>query len=293
MAGPTILIADDQGVFRERLAELLTKRGYRVLLAADGIQALAVCRREHPAIAILDLVMPHLDGIGVCRTLRADPVLPYIPIIFFSRRDQVADKVNALRAGGDDFVSKSVDGEELIARVEAQLRVRKLLDERRGVAARSAETGQVDLADRATAARFLEQELGRAIEHNEPLSLLMIAAETTAENDSLPERLRDATRAGDLIARFDHPGCGLIVPNIHFGGALAQAERIWRALPPGDPSGRGGVSIGVACFPNRNISTAQQLLEFAAAALDRARAEGPGHICLYHHQAYIFRPEPG
>lgn len=290
MTPPTILIADDQGVFRERVAKLLTGHGYRVLMAADGIQALAVCRREQPAIAILDLVMPHLDGVGVCRALRADAVVPYIPIIFFSRRDQVADKVNALRAGGDDFVGKDVADEELVARVEAQLRVRRMLDSRRGGVSGGNEGGGTHIASHDDAERRLDEELTRAQGGNEPLSLLLITARTDEANKNLIERLKDATRATDIVAKFDKDSCGLIVPNIHFGGALAQAERIWRALPP-DASGKGGVSIGVACYPNKKITSAKLLLEFANAALDRARAEGPAHICLYHHQAYIFRPD--
>ncbi len=291
MTPPTILIADDQGVFRERVATLLTGRGYRVLMAADGIQALAVCRREHPAVAVLDLVMPHMDGVGVCRALRADQVVPYIPIIFFSRRDQVADKVNALRAGGDDFVGKDVDDEELVARVEAQLRVRKMLDARRSRGGVSGEHSTINISSHAEAERRLTEELDRAKQHNEPLSLLLISAGDASQDESLAERVRDATRATDIVARFDGSGSALIVPNIHFGGALAQAERIWRALPPTNASGKGGLTIGVACYPNRKIDSAAQLLEFANAALDRARAEGPAHICLYHHQAYIFRPD--
>lgn len=290
MEQPTILIADDQGVFRERVAALLGGRGYRVLMAADGIQALAVCRREHPKVAILDLVMPHLDGVGVARALRTDPMVPYIPIIFYSRRDQVADKVAALRAGGDDFVGKDVDDEELVARVESQLRVRRMLDSRRTARSASDEQSVVNLTRHVDAERALAEQLDQAQKGNSPLSLLLITTDDTDARARLGELVREATRATDIIARFDDDSCGIIVPNIHFGGALAQAERIWRTLPPKSKR-RGGLTIGVACFPNRKIDSATTLLEFARAALDRARAEGPGNICLYHHQAYIFRPD--
>jgi len=288
---PAILIADDQGVFRERVAKLLVGRGYRVLMAADGIQALAVCRREQPKVAVIDLVMPHLDGVGVARALRTDPMVPYIPIIFFSRRDDVADKVSALRAGGDDFVGKDVDDEELVARVEAQLRIRRMLDARRGGGSASGGHSLVSVANRQEAERCLAEQLEHAQRNNSPLSLLLITTDDSNARVKLTDHVRDATRASDIIAKFDDKVCGIIVPNIHFGGALAQAERIWRTLPPKGKSGRGGLTIGVACFPNRKIDSAPKLLEFATAALDRARAEGPANICLYHHQAYIFRPD--
>jgi PleD family two-component response regulator len=288
-APATVLIADDQASIRDQVAEVLRGAGFRVLLAADGVQALASARRELPDIIVLDLVMPHLDGIGVCRALRADPVLPYIPILFLSRRDATADRVNALRAGGDDFVGKEVDGEELVARIETLLRVKRMLEQRR----RSGDSrpppigAAVELPDAAAMEERVRAELERASNHNQPVSLLLVRTDGMRDAGT---RLARCARGVDQLGRWRGDAWAMIMPGTHFGGAMATAERIWRALPP-EP-GFAGVTIGVSCYPATEIASAATLMEVAGAALERARAEGPGHICLFHHQAYLFRPAP-
>ncbi|HTM19983.1 MAG TPA: response regulator [Kofleriaceae bacterium] len=286
-APATVLIADDQATMRDQIAEILRAAGFRVLLAADGVQALATARREQPDVIVLDLVMPQLDGIGVCRALRSDPVLPYVPILFLSRRAATADRVNALRAGGDDFVGKDVDGEELVARIETLLRVKRMLEQRRrgsdtrppGIAA------ALELPDAAAMEERVRIELERASAHNQPLSLVLVLAPGARD---VAGRLSRCARAVDQLGRWKGDGWALLLPGSHFGGAMAAAERIWRALPP-EP-GFAGVSVGVSCYPATEVTGAAALVELAGAALERARDEGPGHICLFHHQAYLFRP---
>ena len=281
-----MLIADDQALMRDRVAGVLRGAGFRVLLAADGVQALSTARRELPDVLVLDLIMPHLDGIGVCRAVRADPVLPYIPILFLSRRDATADRVNALRAGGDDFVAKECDGEELVARVETLLRVKRMLEQRR----RSGDTRpppgrDSELPDAAAMEQRIRAELDRSGEHNQPVSLVLVLAEGARD---AAIRLGRCARGADVLGRWRQQAWAMLLPNTHFGGAMAAAERIWRGLPP--EAGFAGVTIGVACYPATEITTAAALMDYAAAALSRAREEGPGHICLFHHQAYLFRP---
>jgi len=280
-----VLIADDQASVRDHVAEVLRTAGFHVLLAADGVQALATVRRELPDVVVLDMVMPHLDGIGVCRALRADQSLPYVPILFLSRRDATADRVNALRAGGDDFVGKEVDGEELVARIETLLRVKRMLEQRR----RSGETrpplGEPELPDAAAMEARTREELERSSHHNQPVSLVLVVARGAQDPAA---RMARCARGVDVVGAWRDGAWAMLLPGTHFGGAMAAAERVWRALPPEDAFP--GVSIGVACYPATEITSATALIDYATAALDRARAEGPGHICLFHHQAYMFRP---
>jgi diguanylate cyclase (GGDEF)-like protein len=77
----------------------------------------------------------------------------------------------------------------------------------------------------------------------------------------------------------------VILPNTHFAGALTLAERVWREI-----RATAEASVGAACYPNRDVTTARDLLRFAHAALARAKAEGKGKICLYQHQGYLFQP---
>ena len=95
----------------------------------------------------------------------------------------------------------------------------------------------------------------------------------------------------DVVTRCEKLAFAVILPNTHFAGAIATADRMWRELAAtrvGDKALR--PSMGIACYPNQQVRTPEQLLEFARNALDRALAEGPANICLYQHQAYIFQP---
>lgn len=307
-AAATVLIADDEASPREKAAYLLRQHGFRVLIAADGVQALAVCRRERPDLLLLDMIMPHMDGIGVCRALRGDPLVPYIPIIFYSRRDATADKVAGLRAGGDDFVGKEISDDELIARVEAHLRVKRLVDSAgrgTGTAKISPAASGSALAPPEALEQRLADEFAGAVDNNEPLSLVLIsvgddeggglASDVRAE---LEAKITTCARASDLVARCRDIGYAILLPNTHFGGAMAIAESAWKAVPPTKPERAGddrapfpGLSIGVACYPNPAIGSGPELHDIARAALTRAQAEGPAHICLFHHQAYLFRPD--
>ncbi len=307
-AAATVLIADDEASPREKASHLLRQHGFRVLIAADGVQALAVCRRERPDLVLLDMIMPHMDGIGVCRALRRDPLVPYIPIIFYSRRDATADKVAGLRAGGDDFVGKEISDDELIARVEAHLRVKRLLDSASrpsGAAMGSPATSAGGLAPNEALEQRLADEFAGAVENNEPLSLVLISTGddegrglASDVREELEAKIAACARASDLVARCRDVGYAFLLPNTHFGGAMAIAESAWKAVPPSQSEkgvpGRAafpGLSIGVACYPNPAIASGPELRDIAHAALTRAQAEGPAHICLFHHQAYLFRPD--
>lgn len=120
MAGELILLVDDEPHIIE-LAELyLSKEGYRIESAGDGAMALAAIQQHNPALVVLDLMLPELDGYEVCRRLRAEdnPVL----IIMLTARDDDVDKIVGLEMGADDYMTKPFNPKELVARVKALLR---------------------------------------------------------------------------------------------------------------------------------------------------------------------------
>jgi two-component system response regulator MprA len=117
---PEILIVDDDAPIRRMLERTLAADGYGVTAAADGGAALAAVERSLPDLVILDVAMPGIDGLGVARRLRGKR-LP-LPILFLTARDGVADRVDGLDAGGDDYLVKPFAVEELLARVRALLR---------------------------------------------------------------------------------------------------------------------------------------------------------------------------
>ena len=122
-----VLVADDDLISRKRLESLLRKRGYEVTSATDGLEALAVLEAiDSPSIAILDWMMPGLDGIEICRRIRQTPELSGIYVLLLTGRASRADLVAGLDAGADDYMIKPIDTEELRARVQVGTRAAKL-----------------------------------------------------------------------------------------------------------------------------------------------------------------------
>ena len=115
-----ILLADDDRAIREALTRALTLEGYDVVQAPDGAQALAAIERHKPDVAILDVMMPNVDGLTVCRVLRAER--NRVPVLMLTARTETSDRVAGLDAGADDYLAKPFELDELLARLRALLR---------------------------------------------------------------------------------------------------------------------------------------------------------------------------
>jgi two-component system, OmpR family, response regulator MprA len=113
----TVLVVDDDAAILRMLERTLTAEGYAVETAADGGAALAAVEREVPDLVVLDVSMPGLDGLDVCRRLRSKGLA--LPILLLTARDAVTDRVTGLDAGADDYLVKPFAAEELLARVRA------------------------------------------------------------------------------------------------------------------------------------------------------------------------------
>jgi DNA-binding response OmpR family regulator len=124
--GQKVLVVEDEPALLETLAYNLTRQGYEVSTAADGLQALDAARRERPDVIVLDVMLPGLDGFEVCRILRQEMTAP---ILMLTARDDEVDKVVGLEVGADDYVTKPFSMRELMARVKALLRRVRLMRE--------------------------------------------------------------------------------------------------------------------------------------------------------------------
>lgn len=120
--GNKILVVDDEAVLLETLAYNLEQAGYQVVTAADGASALEAVHREKPDLIILDLMLPVIDGLEVCRQLRRDNSASGILILMLTAKSEEIDKVVGLEVGADDYVTKPFSRHELLARVKALLR---------------------------------------------------------------------------------------------------------------------------------------------------------------------------
>ncbi len=117
-----ILVVDDEAVLVETIAYNLEQAGYQVITAADGGSALEAARRETPDLVILDIMLPEMDGLEVCRQLRREHTTATIPIMMLTAKGDEIDKVVGLEVGADDYVTKPFGRRELLARVRALLR---------------------------------------------------------------------------------------------------------------------------------------------------------------------------
>jgi class 3 adenylate cyclase len=133
---PRILIVDDIEINRDILVTRLSTHGYELTQAADGEEALAVARAQLPDLILLDVMMPKLDGFEVCRRLKSDPALPFMPIILVTAKADSKDIVEGLEAGADEYLTKPIDQFALVARVKSVLRLKDLHDK---VAAQAAD----------------------------------------------------------------------------------------------------------------------------------------------------------
>jgi DNA-binding response OmpR family regulator len=131
-----ILVVDDNATNRDILEARLTATGYEVLHAGDGEQAMAMALQHLPDLILLDIMMPKLNGIEVCRRLKADTSLPFTPIVLVTAKADSQDVVDGLEAGADEYLTKPIDQKVLVARVKALLRLKAMNDARRQPKAR-------------------------------------------------------------------------------------------------------------------------------------------------------------
>ena len=115
----TVLIVDDQPALREALSYILRKEGFAVEAAASGVEAIQAVRRRPPDVVVLDVMLPGMDGLQVCRTLRAEST---VPILLLSAKGEEIDRVVGLEVGADDYLAKPFAMRELLARIRAMLR---------------------------------------------------------------------------------------------------------------------------------------------------------------------------
>jgi len=170
----TILLVDDEDSVQQLLAYPLEREGFRVLQARDGEEALARFAEEHVDLVVLDLMLPKLDGLEVCKRLRAESE---VPIIMLTARDDELDKVVGLELGADDYITKPFSIREFRSRVRALLR--------RAAATRPSGGGDVILAD------GLKIDVGRrSVEvRNGPVSLTYVEFELLRTLASHPGRV--------------------------------------------------------------------------------------------------------
>ena len=124
-----ILIVDDESRSRAALEMLLRREGYEIHDAFDGASALAACAAIHPDLILLDVLMPGMDGFEVCKRIKARPETRLTPVVLITGLSQTEDRIKGINAGADDFLSKPIDLNELLARTRSLIKLKHYTDE--------------------------------------------------------------------------------------------------------------------------------------------------------------------
>lgn len=315
-AGSSIVIADDDRLTREAVQSVLRAHGYTVEAVADGQAAVERVGRGGVDLVLLDILMPRLSGLEACRLIKGMTSDTFLPVVLLTVKTDSASRVEGLKIGADDYVCKPFDEQELLARVEAMLRIKRLHDH---VAEARAKLEQLSIHDELTGLynyRYLHsrmnEEFKRAERYHDPLAALVLdidrldahnQAGGRAHGDAVirfvSESLKRSVREVDVIARFGGDEFLVLLPSTHFAGSVTVAERIWREVverpvpsPLTEPT-RVTLSVGVALFPSRDVRTKDQLVRAADTALHHAKREGKNRVCVYQQQGQLYTPVAG
>ncbi len=289
-AGRTVLIVDDDAALVEHVRQGLTPYGYRFREARDGAQALSAIREHRPDIILMDVEMPGLGGVEVCRIIKANSGeggFGFIPVILMTAR-QAAGKVEGLELGADDYLVKPFDMMELGARVKSMLRLKALQDalveknreldkankelarKREELLALSRTDPLTGLYNRRYFEERLQEEFARARRYRAPLSLAMLDVDFFKRiNDSYGHPFGDevlravaqVTRARlrevDLLARYGGEELIALLPETSPADALRACERVREAIESLqlDYSGPDGAKHVVRCTASLGLAS--------------------------------------
>lgn len=303
-----ILVVDDNPDNLEVIATRLRFRGYEVEEVTNGEDALRAVGHHPPDLVLLDVMLPGIDGYEVARRIKADPSLPFIPVILVTARDSTQDKVAGLDAGADDYLTKPINFPEMEARVRSMLRIKRLQDE---LAEKNQELAQLSISDGLTGLynhrhlqEVVHEEFERAKRTGETLAVVMFDLDHFKRvNDTrghqmgdrvlqeMAEILRRTAREIDKLGRYGGEEFIAVLPDTGIDDAVTFAERV-RERVERHPFAVGQarpihltVSAGAATYPHPAVYNAKTLIHRADQALYAAKAAGRNRVMRFDNGA--------
>ncbi|MBU4208727.1 MAG: diguanylate cyclase [Proteobacteria bacterium] len=300
---PTILVIDDSKLIAHVAKNILTKQGHEVLLAQDGETGLDIARDKKPDLILLDLVLPGMDGYGICERIKNDSTIKDIPIIMLTSKAEHADKVRGLELGASDYVTKPFDEGELRARVNTHLRIKELYEsvqeKNRLLLEMANRDGLTGLYNHRYFQETIAKDFKKALRYNESLACVMFDIDHFKKfNDTyghpvgdivlktLSELVKNLMRDSDLAARYGGEEFVLILYHTEANDAYDIAERLRKTVEQHKFQAEDlvlsvNISIGVACYYHPDIQDAKTLIECADKALYRAKEEGRNRVVAF------------
>jgi two-component system, cell cycle response regulator len=292
----TVLIIEDHPDQRDLLAIVLQREGYRVVTAANGVEALEKLGQETVHIALSDIMMPKMDGFELINKIRSDAALKNIYLILITARIQEGDRVRGLDLGADDYITKPFSFSELLARVRVGSRVVQYQQHLEYQTQIDSLTG---LFNRRAFEKKIVEEFERAKRYQHPISLLILDIDNFKTiNDTyghhggdtalvkISETLRAKTRRSDFPSRYGGEEFVLILPETDQESALQVANKVQdeiRSCVFGSNNKHFSltVSIGISSTSNREYSDWNQMLNAADQALYVAKNNGKDRAETY------------
>jgi diguanylate cyclase (GGDEF)-like protein len=293
---PRLLVVDDQPINIQLLNEIFQK-DHEIFFATSGIQAIEMAQKKLPDLILLDVVMPDMGGLEVCRLLKYDPETREIPILFVTAQDSPEDESRGLEAGAVDFITKPVNPAVVRARVHTHLTLKAQTDLLRSMVFIDGLTG---VANRRRFDESLKLEWNRCRRAKIPLALFMIDIDHFKKfNDRYGHMAGDAClqkvaailneqvgRSYDLVARYGGEEFVCLLPGLQLANAMDKAQKMVRALferaLPHDASDTAPVvtiSLGVAVVIPDGDRHAEELVAAADAQLYKAKENGRNRVC--------------
>jgi diguanylate cyclase (GGDEF)-like protein len=292
-----ILIADDDPVSSRLLDRLLVKWGYEVIAAHDGSEAWEVMQAENaPRVALLDWIMPGIDGLEICRRVRARSSQPYVYIMLLTANDKVGNLVEGLESGADDYLTKPFHPQELRARLRVGLRMldleSRLVEARESLRFKASHDSLTTIWNRGAIIEMLERELSRARRDGSSVGILLADIDHFKKvNDTrghlvgdevlraVTGRLKGEVRSYDSVGRYGGEEFLILLPGCDSPKLTAKAERLVKVVERssiGTSTGTVAVTISIGGVASGDCPHADvnKLLLAADTALYRAKVSG-------------------
>jgi two-component system, cell cycle response regulator len=305
-----LLLIDDSEAQSNKIREALERLGYRVTLAASGVEGLQLARKTLPDLVLLDVVMADIDGFAVCRWLKMNAETRDIPVIMLTVRTALADRVEGLNIGADDYLAKPFEDQELEARIFAALRVKAAHAELRernqqlesmlhSVEALASTDALTGLFNRRRFADVLRREFAVTKRYKNTLSCLLLDLDHFKQiNDrfghdagdqvlkEVARRITGSLREVDLAARYGGEEFVILLPHTSKGDAQIVAERLLKNVRKQQFTFDGEVvtvTVSIGCAGNSDVqsSNPEDLVKAADIALYEAKNNGRNRLAMY------------
>ena len=292
--GPlTVLVIEDHPDQRDLLAIVLQREGYRVVTAANGLEALEKLEAQQVQIALSDIMMPKMDGFELINRIRSNPALRNIYLILITARIQEGDRVRGLDLGADDYITKPFSFSELLARIRVGSRVVQYQQHLEYQTQVDSLTG---LFNRRAFEKKVQDEFERSKRYHSPLSLMILDIDNFKSiNDTyghhggdaalikISETLRQKTRQSDFPSRYGGEEFVLVLPETDQTSALQVAGKIHEEIRSctfgtAERPFALTVSIGLTSTSNKHYSDWREMLHDADQALYVAKNTGKDRV---------------